>query len=140
MVRWRRVGTDHGIDAEAPRRREAHTIQHTLEAQPYDRTPIGSPHCILDFRSSFTSTSASVGSCCHAGTTPLRSGMTCPKASFSSQWASTTVVKGKRDSSSAPPFSLRDVHGGQVLFAGTPEALVADENVRRLYLGESFTL
>ena len=28
----------------------------------------------------------------------------------------------------------------QVLFAGTPEALVADENVRRPYLGESFTL
>ena len=31
-------------------------------------------------------------------------------------------------------------YGGQVLFAGTPEALVADENVRRLYLGEGFTL
>jgi lipopolysaccharide export system ATP-binding protein len=27
-----------------------------------------------------------------------------------------------------------------VLFAGSPEALVADENVRRLYLGEGFTL
>jgi lipopolysaccharide export system ATP-binding protein len=32
------------------------------------------------------------------------------------------------------------IYGGQVLFAGTPEALVADENVRRLYLGENFTL
>lgn len=32
------------------------------------------------------------------------------------------------------------IYGGQVLFAGTPEALVADENVKRLYLGESFTL
>ncbi len=32
------------------------------------------------------------------------------------------------------------IYGGQVLFAVTPEALVADENVRRLYLGESFTL
>jgi len=32
------------------------------------------------------------------------------------------------------------IYGGQVLFAGTPEALVADENVRRLYLGEEFTL
>ncbi|WEK45678.1 MAG: LPS export ABC transporter ATP-binding protein [Candidatus Andeanibacterium colombiense] len=32
------------------------------------------------------------------------------------------------------------VYGGQVLFAGSPEDLVADENVRRLYLGESFTL
>jgi lipopolysaccharide export system ATP-binding protein len=32
------------------------------------------------------------------------------------------------------------IYGGQVLFAGSPEALVADENVRRLYLGESFTL
>jgi len=32
------------------------------------------------------------------------------------------------------------IYGGQVLFAGTPEALVADENVRRLYLGEDFTL
>ena len=32
------------------------------------------------------------------------------------------------------------IYGGQVLFAGTPEALVADEDVRRLYLGESFTL
>jgi lipopolysaccharide export system ATP-binding protein len=32
------------------------------------------------------------------------------------------------------------VYGGQVLFSGTPEALVADENVRRLYLGEGFTL
>jgi len=32
------------------------------------------------------------------------------------------------------------IYGGQVLFSGTPEALVADENVRRLYLGEDFTL
>lgn len=32
------------------------------------------------------------------------------------------------------------IYGGQVLFAGSPAALVADENVRRLYLGESFTL
>jgi len=32
------------------------------------------------------------------------------------------------------------IYGGQVLFAGSPEDLVADPNVRRLYLGESFTL
>jgi lipopolysaccharide export system ATP-binding protein len=32
------------------------------------------------------------------------------------------------------------IYGGQVLFSGSPAALVADENVRRLYLGESFTL
>jgi lipopolysaccharide export system ATP-binding protein len=32
------------------------------------------------------------------------------------------------------------IYGGQVLFAGSPENLVADENVRRLYLGEGFTL
>ncbi len=32
------------------------------------------------------------------------------------------------------------IYGGQVLFSGTPEALVADENVRRLYLGENFSL
>ncbi len=32
------------------------------------------------------------------------------------------------------------IYGGQVLFAGTPQELVADENVRRLYLGESFAL
>jgi len=32
------------------------------------------------------------------------------------------------------------VYGGQVLFAGSPEALVRDENVRRLYLGEGFTM
>jgi lipopolysaccharide export system ATP-binding protein len=32
------------------------------------------------------------------------------------------------------------IYGGQVLFAGSPEDLVADETVRRLYLGESFTL
>ena len=32
------------------------------------------------------------------------------------------------------------IYGGQVLFAGSPEALVADENVRRLYLGEDFSL
>ena len=32
------------------------------------------------------------------------------------------------------------IYDGRVLFAGTPEALVADENVRRLYLGESFSL
>ena len=32
------------------------------------------------------------------------------------------------------------IYGGQVLFAGTPEDLVVDENVRRLYLGESFEL
>ncbi|HYD12682.1 MAG TPA: LPS export ABC transporter ATP-binding protein [Allosphingosinicella sp.] len=32
------------------------------------------------------------------------------------------------------------IYGGQVLFAGSPQDLVADENVRRLYLGESFEL
>ena len=32
------------------------------------------------------------------------------------------------------------IYGGQVLFAGSPQDLVADENVRRLYLGEAFTL
>jgi lipopolysaccharide export system ATP-binding protein len=32
------------------------------------------------------------------------------------------------------------IYDGQVLFAGSPEDLVADENVRRLYLGEGFSL
>ena len=32
------------------------------------------------------------------------------------------------------------IYGGQVLFSGSPEDLVKDENVRRLYLGEGFTL
>jgi len=32
------------------------------------------------------------------------------------------------------------IYDGQVLFEGTPQALVADESVRRLYLGESFAL
>ncbi len=32
------------------------------------------------------------------------------------------------------------IYDGQVLFAGSPQALVADENVRRLYLGEGFSL
>jgi lipopolysaccharide export system ATP-binding protein len=32
------------------------------------------------------------------------------------------------------------IYDGRVLFAGSPEALVADESVRRLYLGESFEL
>ncbi len=32
------------------------------------------------------------------------------------------------------------IYGGQVLFAGSPEEVAADENVRRLYLGEGFTL
>ncbi len=32
------------------------------------------------------------------------------------------------------------IYGGQVLFAGTPQDLVADENVKRLYLGEGFVL
>ena len=32
------------------------------------------------------------------------------------------------------------IYGGQLLFEGTPQALVADQNVRRLYLGESFAL
>jgi lipopolysaccharide export system ATP-binding protein len=32
------------------------------------------------------------------------------------------------------------IYGGQVLFAGSPEALVADADVRRLYLGEGFEL
>ena len=32
------------------------------------------------------------------------------------------------------------IYDGQVLFAGTPQELVADANVRRLYLGESFEL
>ena len=32
------------------------------------------------------------------------------------------------------------IYDGRVLFSGSPQALVADENVRRLYLGESFSL
>ena len=32
------------------------------------------------------------------------------------------------------------IYGGEVLFQGSPEALVADQDVRRLYLGESFAL
>lgn len=32
------------------------------------------------------------------------------------------------------------IYGGQVLFAGSPEDLVKDANVRRLYLGESFEM
>jgi lipopolysaccharide export system ATP-binding protein len=32
------------------------------------------------------------------------------------------------------------IYGGQVLFAGSPQELVADAEVRRLYLGEGFTL
>ena len=32
------------------------------------------------------------------------------------------------------------IYDGQVLFSGSPAALVADENVRRLYLGEGFAL
>jgi lipopolysaccharide export system ATP-binding protein len=32
------------------------------------------------------------------------------------------------------------IYDGQVLFAGSPEELVADANVRRLYLGEGFTM
>lgn len=32
------------------------------------------------------------------------------------------------------------VYDGRVLFQGTPAAMVADENVRRLYLGKDFTL
>ena len=32
------------------------------------------------------------------------------------------------------------IYDGRVLFEGTPEALVADENVRRVYLGETFSL
>ena len=32
------------------------------------------------------------------------------------------------------------IYGGEVLFTGRPEDLVRDENVRRLYLGESFEL
>jgi lipopolysaccharide export system ATP-binding protein len=32
------------------------------------------------------------------------------------------------------------IYDGQVLFQGTPQALVADQEVRRLYLGETFAL
>ncbi len=32
------------------------------------------------------------------------------------------------------------IYGGRVLFAGSPQELVANEEVRRLYLGESFAL
>jgi lipopolysaccharide export system ATP-binding protein len=32
------------------------------------------------------------------------------------------------------------IYDGRVLFSGSPQALVADENVRRLYLGEGFEL
>ncbi|MEX6947027.1 hypothetical protein AB2C49_33785 [Pseudomonas aeruginosa] len=32
------------------------------------------------------------------------------------------------------------IYDGRVLFSGSPEELVADANVRRLYLGEGFSL
>ncbi|HLU91098.1 MAG TPA: ATP-binding cassette domain-containing protein, partial [Pedomonas sp.] len=32
------------------------------------------------------------------------------------------------------------IYDGKVLFEGTPQALVADEQVRRVYLGEHFSL
>jgi lipopolysaccharide export system ATP-binding protein len=32
------------------------------------------------------------------------------------------------------------IHSGQVLMEGTPEQIVANPDVRRLYLGDSFTL
>lgn len=32
------------------------------------------------------------------------------------------------------------IYDGRVLFAGSPQELIADENVRRLYLGEGFSL
>ena len=32
------------------------------------------------------------------------------------------------------------LHDGTVLMSGTPEDVVADENVRRVYLGEGFRL
>jgi lipopolysaccharide export system ATP-binding protein len=32
------------------------------------------------------------------------------------------------------------IYDGKVLFQGSPAALVADPNVRRLYLGEGFSL
>ena len=32
------------------------------------------------------------------------------------------------------------IYDGRVLFSGSPEELVADTNVRRLYLGEGFSL
>ena len=32
------------------------------------------------------------------------------------------------------------IYDGRVLFSGSPDDLVADENVRRLYLGEGFSL
>ena len=32
------------------------------------------------------------------------------------------------------------IYDGRVLFAGSPQDLVANEDVRRLYLGESFEL
>lgn len=32
------------------------------------------------------------------------------------------------------------IHGGHVLLEGTPDEIVADENVRRVYLGERFSL
>ena len=32
------------------------------------------------------------------------------------------------------------IYDGRVLFEGTPEALVADETVRRVYLGQNFRI
>lgn len=32
------------------------------------------------------------------------------------------------------------IHSGQVLMSGTPSEIIADQNVRRVYLGESFSL
>ena len=52
------------------------------------------------------------------------------------------IERGRGEADS--PLDIVDraciIYDGQVLFEGTPQALVADESVRRLYLGESFAL
>ena len=52
------------------------------------------------------------------------------------------LIRGEADDDR--PLDIVDraciIYDGQVLFQGTPEALVADQEVRRLYLGESFAL
>ena len=68
----------------------------------------------------------------------------CVRSAFVSVTLPRVDDEDRRDNVGGETLDIVDrayiIYDGRVLFTGSPEELVADANVRRLYLGEGFSL